>query len=217
VTILTKFSLFFFNACTLRYYLSKPLTGLSCSLNAVFPCLKMREHLCLRYCNFFNLFYNLNCSAWERAPWRRVTEKSHLFHSKRRSGRDRESNTRATRMASSGTNRSTVHFAFPKLVIDTFNYYFFFHTMTNYGQPKVGKWMRRCGNSISVWPFRIACSCYITKSQLPCSSAKGCYCMRRQQVPELILWAETQCDIRRSIETGSFITNVLLVFAFDFD
>jgi hypothetical protein len=45
-----------------------------------------------RYCNFFNPFYNLNCTAWERAPWRRVTEKSHLIHSKRRSGRDRESN-----------------------------------------------------------------------------------------------------------------------------
>jgi hypothetical protein len=33
---------FFFNACILRYYLSKPLTILSCSLNAVFPCLKLR-------------------------------------------------------------------------------------------------------------------------------------------------------------------------------
>jgi uncharacterized membrane protein YagU involved in acid resistance len=32
---------FFFNACILRYYLSKPLTSLSCPLNAVFPGLKM--------------------------------------------------------------------------------------------------------------------------------------------------------------------------------
>jgi hypothetical protein len=32
---------FFFNAFILRYYLSKPLTSLSCSLNAVFPGLKM--------------------------------------------------------------------------------------------------------------------------------------------------------------------------------
>jgi hypothetical protein len=35
------FVLFFFNVCILRYHLSKPLTSLSCSLNAVFPCLKM--------------------------------------------------------------------------------------------------------------------------------------------------------------------------------
>jgi hypothetical protein len=63
--------------------------------NGVDPGLKMREHLCLRYCNFFDPFYNLNCSAWEHAPsvpWRKVTEKSHLFHSKRRSGPDQESN-----------------------------------------------------------------------------------------------------------------------------
>jgi hypothetical protein len=46
----------------------------------------------LGYCNLFNPFYNFNCSAWERAPWRRVTEKSHFFHTKRRSDRDRESN-----------------------------------------------------------------------------------------------------------------------------
>jgi hypothetical protein len=30
-----------FYACILRYYLSKPLTSLSCPLNAVFPGLKM--------------------------------------------------------------------------------------------------------------------------------------------------------------------------------
>jgi hypothetical protein len=35
-------------------------------------------HLCLRYCKKINQFYNLNCSAQERAPWRRVTEKSHF-------------------------------------------------------------------------------------------------------------------------------------------
>jgi hypothetical protein len=70
------YSFFFFNACILRHYLSKPLTSLSCSLNAVIPCLKMREHLRLRYCNL------------RTCPRRRVTEKSHLFHFKRRSGRD---------------------------------------------------------------------------------------------------------------------------------
>jgi hypothetical protein len=35
----------FFNLCFLRYYLSKPLTSLSCSMNAVFPGLKMWDTL----------------------------------------------------------------------------------------------------------------------------------------------------------------------------
>jgi hypothetical protein len=35
--------LFFFNAYILQYYLSKPLTSLSCSLNAVFPGLKKKD------------------------------------------------------------------------------------------------------------------------------------------------------------------------------
>jgi hypothetical protein len=56
--------LFFFNACILRNYLSKPLTSLSCSLNVVFPCRPQDEgHLRLRYCKFLNSFFNLNCSA----------------------------------------------------------------------------------------------------------------------------------------------------------
>jgi hypothetical protein len=38
-----EWSPLFFNACILRYYLSKPLTSLSCPLNAVFPCLKMLD------------------------------------------------------------------------------------------------------------------------------------------------------------------------------
>jgi hypothetical protein len=68
---------FFFNGCILWYYLSKPLTSLSCSLNGVIPCLKMREHLGLHYCNLLNPFYYLH--VWERAQWGRVTEKSHVF------------------------------------------------------------------------------------------------------------------------------------------
>jgi hypothetical protein len=39
---------------------------------------------------FFNPFNNLNCSAWELAHWRRVTEKRHLFHTKHMSVRDRD-------------------------------------------------------------------------------------------------------------------------------
>jgi hypothetical protein len=41
---------------------------------------------------------------------RRVTEMSHLFHSKCISGQDRESNP-DTCVASSGTNRSAIHYA----------------------------------------------------------------------------------------------------------
>jgi hypothetical protein len=37
IVITTFFVFFFNNACILQYYLSKPLTSLSCSLNAVFP------------------------------------------------------------------------------------------------------------------------------------------------------------------------------------
>jgi hypothetical protein len=55
------------------------------------PGLKMREHRWWRHCKSFILFYNLNCSAWERAPTQGY-RKEPLFHSKRRSVRDRESN-----------------------------------------------------------------------------------------------------------------------------
>jgi hypothetical protein len=41
--------------------------------------LKMREHLCFHYCQFIP-FYNLYCTAWERALKRRVTQKRQLFH-----------------------------------------------------------------------------------------------------------------------------------------
>jgi hypothetical protein len=71
----------------------------------------MREHLRLHYCNFFNPCYNLNCSAWERAPWHIVSEKSHLFHSKRRSGRDRESNLGNLRGKQRHKKRSAIHYA----------------------------------------------------------------------------------------------------------
>jgi hypothetical protein len=47
---------FFFNACILRYYLSKPLTSLSCSLNAVFPGLKMWDTFACATANFFTHF-----------------------------------------------------------------------------------------------------------------------------------------------------------------
>jgi hypothetical protein len=46
------FLFFFFNACILRYYLSKPLTSLSCSLNTVFPGLNMWDTFAFDCCDF---------------------------------------------------------------------------------------------------------------------------------------------------------------------
>jgi hypothetical protein len=67
--------------------------------NNTFWCLLQRlprpqdvGHLRLRYCNFFNPVYNLNCSARERTPLTQGYRKEPLFHTKRSSGRDRESN-----------------------------------------------------------------------------------------------------------------------------
>jgi hypothetical protein len=59
---------FFFSRGVLRYFTQT-------WRNNSFRCLLRRlprsqdvGHLCLRYCKFFNPFYNLNCSARERAP-----------------------------------------------------------------------------------------------------------------------------------------------------
>jgi hypothetical protein len=46
---------------------------------------------------------------FRRAPGRRVTKKSQLFHTNRRSGRDWGS-TQATCVAGSGNNRSAIHY-----------------------------------------------------------------------------------------------------------
>jgi hypothetical protein len=67
-------------------------------------------HLCLRYCNCFNPFNNINCSARERAPWPRVTEKSHF--STLNVGLARTENwTQDTCLAGSVTRRSAIHYA----------------------------------------------------------------------------------------------------------
>jgi hypothetical protein len=68
------------------------------------------DHVCLRYCKFFNPFYNLNCRVRERATWRRVTEKSHF--STLNIGLARTGNqTQATRLAGSVTSRSAIQYA----------------------------------------------------------------------------------------------------------
>jgi hypothetical protein len=65
-------------------------------------------HLLLRYCNFFNPFYNLNCSAWERAPG---LQKRATFSTLNVGLAGTRNRTRATCVASSGTNRSAIHYA----------------------------------------------------------------------------------------------------------
>ncbi len=67
-------------------------------------------HLRLRYCKFFNPFYNLNCSARERAPWRRVTEKCH-FSTLNVGLAGTGNRTQATCLAGSVTRRSAIHYA----------------------------------------------------------------------------------------------------------
>jgi hypothetical protein len=87
----------------------QPLTSLSCSLNAVFPSLKMRDQLCLRYCKKITHFI-ISIAVLENEPPDRVTEKSHLFTLN--IGLAGTGNrTRATCVASSGTNRSAINYA----------------------------------------------------------------------------------------------------------
>jgi hypothetical protein len=64
-------------------------------------------HLRLRYCNFFNPFYNLNCSARERG----VTEKCH-FSTLNVGLAGTGNRTQATCLAGSVTRRSAIHYAY---------------------------------------------------------------------------------------------------------
>jgi hypothetical protein len=64
----------------------------------------------LGYFKVFNPFYNLNCSAWERASWRRGTEKSH-FSTLNVGLAGTGNQTRATCMAGSISRRSAIHYA----------------------------------------------------------------------------------------------------------
>jgi hypothetical protein len=58
---------FFFNACILRYYLSRPLTSLSCSLNAVFPGLKLWDAFTCAKANFLTHFI-ISIAVLENVP-----------------------------------------------------------------------------------------------------------------------------------------------------
>jgi hypothetical protein len=101
---------FFFSRGVLRYFTQT-------WRNNSFRCLLRRlprpqdvGHLRLRNCKFFNPLYNLNCSARERAPWRRVTEKSH-FSTLNVGLAGTGNRTQATCLAGSVTRRSAIHYA----------------------------------------------------------------------------------------------------------
>jgi hypothetical protein len=66
------------------------------------------EHHRLRYFNFFNPYYNLNCSAWECAPW--GFQKRATFSTLNVGLAGTGNQTRATCVASSGNNRWAIHY-----------------------------------------------------------------------------------------------------------
>jgi hypothetical protein len=129
----------FFYACILRYYLLKPLTSLSCSLNAVFPGLKMWDTFALDcfdlkvrpgtpatnpglhrqsdlkspqttcYCNFFIQLYSA-IAVLATCP-RAQGYKSH-FSTLKVGLAGTGNRTQATCLAGSVARRSAIHYAF---------------------------------------------------------------------------------------------------------
>jgi hypothetical protein len=121
----------FFNACIHQYYLSKPLTSLSCPLNAVFPGLKMWDTFAFNCfdlkvrpgtgvqphdsTDYLNLqFFLSNCTVQlqclQRAPRHRVTEKRH-FSTLNVGLAGTGNRTQATCLAGSVSRRSAIHYA----------------------------------------------------------------------------------------------------------
>jgi hypothetical protein len=101
----------FFNACILRYYLLKPLTSLICSLNVVFPGLKMWDTFTCATANF-STYFIISIKVLENVPPDAGLQKRDTF-STLNVGLARTGNrTRATCVASSGTICSAIHYAF---------------------------------------------------------------------------------------------------------
>jgi hypothetical protein len=69
-------------------------------------------HLSLRYCNFFNPFYNLNCAVLENVPPDAGLQKRATFSTLNVGPAETGNRTRATCVASSGTNRLAIHYAY---------------------------------------------------------------------------------------------------------
>jgi hypothetical protein len=104
-------ALFFFNACILRYYLSKPLTSLSCFLNAVFPGLQMWDTFACATANCLTHFI-ISIAVLENVPPDAGLQKRATFSTLNVGLAGPRNRTRATCVASSGTNRSAILYAF---------------------------------------------------------------------------------------------------------
>jgi hypothetical protein len=93
-----------------RMYLSKPLTSLSCSLNAVFPCLKMQEHLCASV--IFLTHFIISIAVLENVPPDAGLQKRATFSTLNVGLAGTGNQTWATCVASSGASRSAIHYTF---------------------------------------------------------------------------------------------------------
>jgi hypothetical protein len=102
---------FFFNACILWYYLSEPLTSLSCSLNAVFPDLKMWDTIACANASFLTYFI-ISIVGLENVPPNAGFQKRATFSSLNVGLAWTGNWTRDTCVASSGTNCSDIHYTF---------------------------------------------------------------------------------------------------------
>jgi hypothetical protein len=100
----------FFNACILRCYLSKPLTSLSCSLNAVFPCLKMWDTFACATAIYLTHFL-ISIAVLENVPPDAGLQKRATFPTLNVGLAGTRNRTRATCVASSATNHSAIHYA----------------------------------------------------------------------------------------------------------
>jgi hypothetical protein len=102
---------FFFYACSLQYYLSKPLTSLSCSLNEVFPSLKMwYTFACATAKNLTHFIISI--AVLENVSPGTGLQKRATFSTLNVGLAGTGNQTRATCVASSGTNRSAIHYAY---------------------------------------------------------------------------------------------------------
>jgi hypothetical protein len=101
------YQLLLFNACILQYCLSKPLTILSCNLNAIFPGLKMWDTFACANAKILTHFI-ISIAVLENVPPDAGLQKRAPFTTQ---GQARAGNrTRATCVASSGTNCSAIHY-----------------------------------------------------------------------------------------------------------
>jgi hypothetical protein len=92
----------FFNACILWYYLLKPLASLSCSLNAVIPCLKMRTPT----------HFIIPIAVLDNVPPDAGLQKKNTFSTLNVGLAGTVNQTQATCVASSVARRSATHNAF---------------------------------------------------------------------------------------------------------